>query len=76
MPSINDISQDYTITLCKFNITFYSRKLLNVKIFEAYCLTVKDFMHLNLQDLITKIGYFGVWAIIFAESGLLIGFFL
>ncbi|MCW5312524.1 DedA family protein [Nostoc sp. KVJ3] len=33
-------------------------------------------MHLNLPDLITKIGYFGVWAIIFAESGLLIGFFL
>ncbi|GFE67582.1 DedA family protein [Chroococcus sp. FPU101] len=33
-------------------------------------------MHLDLPELIKSIGYFGVWAIIFAESGLLIGFFL
>ncbi|MDZ8188050.1 MAG: VTT domain-containing protein [Nostoc sp. ChiSLP02] len=33
-------------------------------------------MHLDLQELIRSLGYFGVWAIIFAESGLLIGFFL
>ncbi len=33
-------------------------------------------MHLDLPQLIKSIGYFGVWAIIFAESGLLIGFFL
>jgi membrane-associated protein len=31
---------------------------------------------LNLPELIKSLGYFGVWAILFAESGLLIGFFL
>lgn len=33
-------------------------------------------MHFDLPALIKSLGYFGVWAIIFAESGLLIGFFL
>jgi membrane-associated protein len=33
-------------------------------------------MHFDLQNLIRTAGYLGVWAIIFAESGLLIGFFL
>lgn len=33
-------------------------------------------MHFDLPELIKSIGYVGVWAIIFAESGLLIGFFL
>jgi membrane-associated protein len=33
-------------------------------------------MHFDLQSLIRTVGYLGVWAIIFAESGLLIGFFL
>src|SRR6478672_5890540 len=33
-------------------------------------------MHFDLKELITSLGYFGVWAIVFAESGLLIGFFL
>ncbi|MGB7412612.1 MAG: VTT domain-containing protein [Thermosynechococcaceae cyanobacterium] len=33
-------------------------------------------MHFDLADLIRSFGYFGVWAIIFAESGLFIGFFL
>jgi len=33
-------------------------------------------MHLDLPQLIKSLGYFGVWAIVFAESGLLIGFFL
>lgn len=33
-------------------------------------------MHTDLSTLIQSIGYLGVWAIIFAESGLLIGFFL
>lgn len=33
-------------------------------------------MHLDLLNLIKSLGYLGVWAIIFAESGLLIGFFL
>jgi len=32
-------------------------------------------MHLDLPELIKSLGYFGVWAIVFAESGLLIGFF-
>lgn len=33
-------------------------------------------MHFDLPALIRTSGYFGVWAVIFAESGLLIGFFL
>lgn len=33
-------------------------------------------MHIDLPELIKSLGYFGIWAIIFAESGLLIGFFL
>jgi membrane-associated protein len=33
-------------------------------------------MHFDLPQLIKSIGYFGVWAIVFAESGLLVGFFL
>lgn len=32
-------------------------------------------MHLNLTEIIQTIGYVGVFAMIFAESGLLIGFF-
>ncbi len=33
-------------------------------------------MHFDLLDLIKSLGYLGVWGIVFAESGLLIGFFL
>lgn len=33
-------------------------------------------MHFDLVELIKTVGLFGVWGIIFAESGLLIGFFL
>ncbi|MBD2665071.1 SNARE associated Golgi protein-related protein [Richelia sinica FACHB-800] len=33
-------------------------------------------MHFDLPQLIQSLGYFGVWGMIFAESGLLIGFFL
>lgn len=33
-------------------------------------------MHFDLPHLIQSLGYFGVWAIVFAESGLLVGFFL
>jgi membrane-associated protein len=33
-------------------------------------------MHFDLPHLIRWLGYFGVWAIVFAESGLLVGFFL
>jgi membrane-associated protein len=33
-------------------------------------------MHFDLLHLIKSLGYLGVWGIIFAESGLLIGFFL
>lgn len=32
-------------------------------------------MHFDLQHLIRSVGYLGVWGIIFAESGLLVGFF-
>lgn len=35
-----------------------------------------DFLHFDLKNLIETIGYLGVFAIVFAESGLLIGFFL
>ncbi len=40
--------------------------------------SLQDVFHdlFNLPELIKKMGYFGVWAIIFAESGLLFGFFL
>ncbi|MEK0180839.1 MAG: DedA family protein [Oscillatoriales cyanobacterium] len=33
-------------------------------------------MNVDLPQLITTGGYLGIWAIVFAESGLLIGFFL
>ncbi|HEY9675035.1 MAG TPA: VTT domain-containing protein [Waterburya sp.] len=33
-------------------------------------------MHFDLPQLIKSLGYFGVWGIVFAESGLLVGFFL
>lgn len=33
-------------------------------------------MHIDLPGLIKSVGYLGVWAMVFAESGLLVGFFL
>lgn len=33
-------------------------------------------MHLDLLQIIKTFGYLGVWGIVFAESGLLVGFFL
>jgi membrane-associated protein len=33
-------------------------------------------MHFDLPSLVKSLGYCGVWTIIFAESGLLVGFFL
>lgn len=33
-------------------------------------------MHFDLPHLIKSLRYSGVWAIVFAESGLLVGFFL
>ncbi len=33
-------------------------------------------MHFDLREIISTIGYFGLFGIVFAESGLLIGFFL
>ncbi|WP_017651633.1 DedA family protein [Fortiea contorta] len=33
-------------------------------------------MHFDLPQLIKSLGYLGIWGIVFAESGLLIGFFL
>jgi len=32
-------------------------------------------MNFDLQQLIKTFGYLGIWAIVFAESGLLFGFF-
>ncbi len=37
---------------------------------------MEAFLHIDLENLIRTIGYFGVFGIVFAESGLLIGFFL
>ncbi|MCZ7540674.1 MAG: VTT domain-containing protein [Anaerolineae bacterium] len=37
---------------------------------------MEELLHFDLKELIATIGYIGVFAIIFAESGLLIGFFL
>jgi membrane-associated protein len=37
---------------------------------------IKSLLHLDLPELIKSLGYFGVWGIVFAESGLLVGFFL
>lgn len=33
-------------------------------------------MHFDLTELIKTVGYLGIWAIVFTESGLLFGFFL
>jgi membrane-associated protein len=35
-----------------------------------------ELLHTDLRSLIIGVGYVGIWAIIFAESGLLVGFFL
>ncbi len=35
-----------------------------------------DFLHLNLPVLVRAIGYVGLFVVVFAESGLLVGFFL
>jgi membrane-associated protein len=37
---------------------------------------IQAFLHHDLRALIEAVGLFGVWTIVFAESGLLIGFFL
>lgn len=37
---------------------------------------MEELLHVDLKDLIATIGYIGIFGIIFAESGLLIGFFL
>jgi membrane-associated protein len=37
---------------------------------------MEELLHLDLKELIATIGYVGIFAIVFAESGLLIGFFL
>ncbi len=37
---------------------------------------MEQLIHFNLEEFIRTVGYIGVFAIIFAESGLLIGFFL
>lgn len=40
------------------------------------CANAATYMNTDLPTLIQSIGYLGVWGIVFAESGLLIGFFL
>ena len=42
----------------------------------SYPLITVITVHIDLPELIKSIGYAGVWFIIFAESGLLVGFFL
>lgn len=37
---------------------------------------MESLLHLDLAEIIRAAGYFGVWGMIFAESGLFIGFFL
>jgi membrane-associated protein len=37
---------------------------------------MEELLHFDLEEFIRTVGYIGVFAIIFAESGLLIGFFL
>jgi membrane-associated protein len=37
---------------------------------------MENLVHLDLQQFIATIGYVGIFAIVFAESGLLVGFFL
>jgi len=37
---------------------------------------MENLIHLDLQQFIATIGYIGIFAIVFAESGLLVGFFL
>lgn len=37
---------------------------------------IQAFLNHDLRAFIEQIGYIGVWAVIFAESGLLVGFFL
>lgn len=39
-------------------------------------MSMENIIHFDLQEFIATIGYIGIFGIIFAESGLLIGFFL
>ena len=39
-------------------------------------MSMEELLHLDLKTFIATIGYAGIFAIVFAESGLLIGFFL
>jgi membrane-associated protein len=36
---------------------------------------LKDLLHGDLKQLIETVGYIGVWLIVFAESGMMVGFF-
>lgn len=52
-------------------------KLRNLLVTSCYfCYTLKIVIHFDLIHLIETIGYLGIFVIIFAETGLLIGFFL
>jgi membrane-associated protein len=37
---------------------------------------IGNLLHGNLQDGVKSIGYLGIWSIVFAESGIMLGFFL
>jgi len=37
---------------------------------------IADLRHESFQDVVKSIGYLGIWSIIFAESGIMLGFFL
>lgn len=37
---------------------------------------MESLLHLDIAALVKAVGYFGVWAMVFSESGLFIGFFL
>jgi len=44
--------------------------------FQELGQNIGHLLHGNLQEPVKSIGYFGIWAIIFAESGIMLGFFL
>jgi membrane-associated protein len=50
--------------------------ILNSSHYDSHHFNRSFFMPHDLPHLIQSIGYLGVWAIVFAESGLLVGFFL
>src|ERR671914_2134755 len=50
--------------------------LLLVPIAVAMAIFLPQLKNVDLKELIRSVGYVGLWAIVFAESGLYFGFFL